>query len=123
MKSLLIPAALLAAAGALAQPYTPPPAGVKAPAPSTSTKVSAGAALFAQKCGMCHRQMGMGTLLLARRGSPATAELEKRDDNSRDYIVQAARSGIGNMPRISRGEVDDEQLDAIASYLTDGAVR
>ena len=32
-------------------------------------------ALFVEKCGMCHRQMGMGTVLLARRMAPALARL------------------------------------------------
>jgi mono/diheme cytochrome c family protein len=123
MRGLAILAGFLIAAGAIAQPYTPTPPGLKAPAPAAAAALSGGEALFVAKCGMCHRRMGMGTLLLSRRGSPDTAELEKRKDLTRDYIVQAARSGIGNMPRISRGEVDDVQLGAIASYLANGATR
>jgi mono/diheme cytochrome c family protein len=123
MIRIFIPAVLLSAAGAFAQPYTPPPPGLKAPATVTAPAASSGEALFAAKCGMCHRKMGMGTVLLGRRVSPDTAELEKRKDLTRDYIVQAARSGIGNMPRISRGEVNDVQLGAIASYLVHGAAR
>jgi len=123
MRRLVILFAVTTAAGALAQPYTPPPPGVTAPAPAASAAPSVGATLFVEKCGMCHRRMGMGTVLLGRRVSPDTAELEKRRDLTRDYIVQAARSGIGNMPRISRGEVDDGQLDAIANYLVHAAPR
>lgn len=74
-------------------------------------------ALYVEKCGMCHRQMGMGTVILARRMSPAVAMLEARRDLHVDFIVQAARAGIGNMPRISRGEVSDAQLQVIARYL------
>jgi cytochrome c553 len=74
-------------------------------------------ALFVEKCGMCHRQMGMGTVLLARRMAPALARLEVRDDLTTDYVTQAARQGIGNMPRIRRGEVSDAQLARIAAYL------
>lgn len=77
-------------------------------------------ALFVEKCGMCHRQMGMGTVLLARRMPPALARLEQRDDLTMDTIRTAARQGIGNMPRIRRGEVSDAQLDRIAAYLTKG---
>lgn len=77
-------------------------------------------ALFVEKCSMCHRQMGMGTVLLARRMAPAVARLEQRDDLTADYIKLAARQGIGNMPRISRGEVSDVQLDRIAAYLAKG---
>ena len=74
-------------------------------------------ALFVEKCGMCHRQMGMGTVILARRMEPAKAMLEKRNDLTAQYVVAAVRNGIGNMPRISRGEVSDSQLEVIAQYL------
>lgn len=77
-------------------------------------------ALFVEKCSMCHRQMGMGTVLLARRMAPAIARLEQRDDLTADYVKMAARQGIGNMPRISRGEVSDVQLERIAAYLAKG---
>ena len=75
-------------------------------------------ALFVEKCGMCHRQMGMGTIILARRMDPAKAMLEKRTDLATPYVIASVRNGIGNMPRISRGEVSDPQLKVIAQYLT-----
>jgi cytochrome c5 len=74
-------------------------------------------ALFVEKCGMCHRQMGMGTIILARRMDPAVAMLEARRDLPAEFVIQAARTGVGNMPRISRGEVSDAQLRVIADYL------
>jgi len=74
-------------------------------------------ALYVEKCGMCHRQMGMGTIILARRVDPAVAMLEARKDLPAEFVIQAARAGIGNMPRISRGEVSDAQLQVIAQYL------
>ena len=76
---------------------------------------SVGAALFVEKCAMCHREKGMGTGLLSRRLNIAL--LEDRRDLSSDAVVAMARIGVGNMPRISRGEVSDEQLLAIANYL------
>lgn len=82
------------------------------------TSKSPGEHLFVEKCGMCHRQMGMGTVILARRMDPKLAMLEARHDLSADIVIAAARSGIGNMPRISRGEVSDVQLAQIAAYLT-----
>lgn len=81
-----------------------------------SSKSSA-AQLFVEKCGMCHRQMGMGTVILARRMDPKVAMLEARQDLSADMVIASARMGIGNMPRISRGEVSDAQLARIAAYL------
>ena len=80
-------------------------------------------ALFVEKCGMCHRQMGMGTVILARRMDPKIAMLEARTDLTADLITVAARQGIGNMPRISRGEVSDAQLSEISNYLTKGAAK
>jgi cytochrome c553 len=79
---------------------------------------SADEALYVEKCSMCHRQMGMGTVILARRMNPKIARLEARNDLTADYITLAARQGIGNMPRINRGEVSDAQLARIAVYLT-----
>jgi mono/diheme cytochrome c family protein len=77
-------------------------------------------ALFVEKCGMCHRQMGMGTVILARRMKPEVAMLEARGDLSVEQITAAARQGIGNMPRISRGEVSNAQLAQISAYLSKG---
>jgi mono/diheme cytochrome c family protein len=74
--------------------------------------------LYVEKCSMCHRQMGMGTVILARRMDQKVARLEARTDLTADYITLAARQGIGNMPRISRAEVSDAQLARIAAYLT-----
>lgn len=77
-----------------------------------------GKALFHNRCAMCHDAHGMGTGLLARRMDPKVAELEKRTDLTPDYVIQAARTGIGNMPPISRGEVSDAEMGAIAAYLS-----
>ena len=79
---------------------------------------SPGEALFVEKCGMCHRQMGMGTVILARRMDPKLAMLETRRVLSAEFVTAAARQGIGNMPRISRAEASDAQIAAISSYLT-----
>jgi cytochrome c5 len=81
------------------------------------TSHSPAESLFVEKCGMCHREMGMGTVILARRMEPAKAMLEKRTDLAADFVIAAARSGVGNMPRIARGEVSDTQLKTIADYL------
>jgi cytochrome c553 len=79
---------------------------------------SADEALFVEKCGMCHRQMGMGTVILARRMKPDVAMLEARNDLTAAMISSAARQGLGNMPRISRAEVSDPQMARISAYLT-----
>jgi mono/diheme cytochrome c family protein len=82
---------------------------------------SPGEALYVQKCGMCHRQMGMGTVILARRMDPKIAMLEARGDLTPAFVITFVRQGIGNMPRISRGEASDAQLARIARYLAKGS--
>jgi cytochrome c5 len=77
-------------------------------------------ALFVEKCSMCHREMGMGTVILARRLPAEKVHLENRGDLTAELIAVAVRAGIGNMPRIPRGEVSDEQLGVIVQYLTQG---
>jgi mono/diheme cytochrome c family protein len=86
------------------------PAIAAAPVPALDGK-----ALYREKCAMCHGKVGMGTGLLGRRVQPAL--LEERTDLDADYVIQAARAGIGNMPPIPRGEASDAQLRAIAGYL------
>jgi mono/diheme cytochrome c family protein len=77
-----------------------------------------GEALYVEYCAMCHTANGMGTGLLARRRDDAL--LEERGDLAAAFVVIAARNGIGNMPAIPRGEVSDEDLQAIADYLAAG---
>lgn len=73
--------------------------------------------LYVEKCSMCHRDFGMGTTLLARRLPPDQAKLEARENLTADYVIMAARQGVGNMPPISRGEVSDQDMATIAAYI------
>ena len=76
-----------------------------------------GEGLFTEKCGMCHRESGMGTGLLGRRIEGELAQLENREDLNADFISTVVRNGLGNMMPLSRGEVSDAQLETIATYL------
>lgn len=78
------------------------------------------AALYKELCGMCHRAGGMGTGLLARRMPAERAQLEQRDDLPPQLVAAAVRFGVGNMPPLSRAEVSDAALEAIAAYLAEG---
>lgn len=80
---------------------------------------SGGEALYVEFCVMCHGPNGMGTGLLERAGRPQPL-LEARAGLPAQFIITAARNGIGNMPAIPRGEVSDEQMQAIADYLAAG---
>ena len=99
------------------------PAGGPPPAPkpvtlSMRTDATGGEALYVEKCAMCHVPNGMGHGLLGRRLDQP--DLELREELTADYVIQAARVGIGNMPPIPRGEVSDADLQAIAEYLAAG---
>lgn len=80
-----------------------------------------GKALFTNRCGMCHQTIGMGVSILARRPNDASKGfLEDRKDLSAVFVRTVVRSGIANMPRMSRGEVSDPELALIANYLSQG---
>ena len=83
-----------------------------------SEQPSAGQLAFTHRCGMCHREGGTGTYILARRLGAEKSLLEKRSDLKPDYIRFVVRWGLVNMPRLSRVEVPNQDLDAIAAYLT-----
>jgi mono/diheme cytochrome c family protein len=107
-------------AGCEAAPKAPPP-----PQPPVPIKIGhgPGAAAFGARCAMCHRGKAMGTVLLARRMKPEIADLENRTDLDLVVVKAVVRGGIGNMPRIPRGEVSDAELDLIARYLADAKQR
>ena len=79
-----------------------------------------GQALYRQKCAMCHDVSGRGTGLLAGRLDPEVAELQKRSDLGAAFVERAARVGLLNMPPITRADVGDPELRAIARYLSRG---
>ena len=115
LRFVLVAASVVAAGTAIAQ--APP-----APKPTTLASrpgVTGGEALYIEHCIHCHGPNGMGTGLLARRIQPPL--LEEREDLPAQYVIVAARQGIGNMPAIPRGEVSDDELRQIADYLAAGS--
>lgn len=82
-----------------------------------------GEALFSNRCGSCHLAGGMGTNLLTKQRMmagepPENGLLANRKDLSADYVKSVVRMGKVAMPRLSRTEVTDAELDAIAVYLS-----
>ena len=71
-----------------------------------------------RRCGVCHLEGGMGTMVLARRLSPDQAKLQDRRDLSRELVFSAVREGTGSMPRLTPVDVTDAELHAIADFLT-----
>jgi mono/diheme cytochrome c family protein len=81
-----------------------------------------GRALFSNLCGACHLAGGMGTNLLTKERvaageSPESGLLANRKDLTVDFIKAVVRRGKLAMPRLTRVDVTDAELDAIAHYL------
>lgn len=96
-------------------------AAAQVPASRAGSDSAAGAegrSLFQARCGMCHLEGGTGTFMLGRRLGPANALLAERTNLDATYVKHAVRNGIVSMPRITRAEVSDAELQAIATYLT-----
>ncbi len=85
---------------------------------------SEGQALFSNHCGACHLAAGMGTNLIGARqaaaGQTPVALLADRKDLTADYVRAVVRSGKGSMPRQTRVDVTDAELDRIATFLGKG---
>jgi mono/diheme cytochrome c family protein len=78
--------------------------------------------LFSNRCGSCHLAGGMGTNMLtklrvAAGEPPASGLLANRTDLTQTYVKSVVRHGIRAMPRLTRVEVTDAELDAIAQFL------
>ena len=109
------------------------PAGGRPPVPPYQTRAAMpagdrlaagrdGAALFSNRCGVCHLIGGMGTNLLTKQRMaaglpPESALLANRTDLTVGYVKAVVRNGKMAMPRLSRVEVTDAELDAIAHHL------
>jgi cytochrome c5 len=134
MKKLILIAAL-ALAGCSQSDDTPKPEAKGGPPPIPPYQMRAeigsgnrlaasagGEAIFSNRCGSCHLAGGMGTNLLTKQRlalgePPANGMLTNRKDLTPDYVKQVVRQGKMAMPRLSRVEVTDSELDAIAAYL------
>ena len=77
-----------------------------------------GERMFQRRCGVCHLEGGMGTMVLARRLPPDQAKLQDRPGLQPAFVVATVRDGMGAMPRMTRVDVTDAELNAIAAYLS-----
>lgn len=101
-----------------------PPYQVRAEAPKGDRLAvqSNGEALFSNHCGYCHLPGGMGTNLLIKQrvmagDPPEKGLLTNRTDLTVDYVKSVVRMGKVAMPRLTRVDVTDAELEAIAAYL------
>ena len=101
-----------------------PPYQMRAPLPAGDRLAGGkdGAALFSNRCGACHLAGGMGTNLLTKQRMaagepPESGLLANRRDLTQTYVKAIVRHGKLAMPRLTRVEVTDAELDSIAKYL------
>src|SRR5690606_28948887 len=90
---------------------------VRAADPSADASQAQAQALWKRHCSLCHLEGGTGTFMLGRRLGAERALLEERTDLNAEYVRTVVRQGIQSMPRFSRAELPDADLDRIAQYL------
>jgi mono/diheme cytochrome c family protein len=112
------------AGGAAAGGPPVPPYQMRAPLPAGDRLAGGkdGAALFSNLCGACHLAGGMGTNLLTKQRvaagqPPESGLLANRKDLTQTYVKVIVRRGKLAMPRLTRVEVTDAELDSIAKFL------
>jgi mono/diheme cytochrome c family protein len=101
-----------------------PPYQVRAELPSGDRLTSghSGETLFSNRCGACHLAGGMGTNLLTKqmmlaKRPPTDGLLANRQDLTPDYVKSVVRMGKNAMPRLSKVDITDAELDSVAAYL------
>jgi mono/diheme cytochrome c family protein len=82
-----------------------------------SAHAADGKASFDYHCGKCHAPGGTGTLMLTKRFGKDQSLLQDRKELTVESVRRTVRWGSLSMPRITRVEVPDAELDAIARYL------
>jgi mono/diheme cytochrome c family protein len=135
MKKIALSAVLLLAAckpadapkapdAAKGGPPPMPPYQMRAEMPSGDRQSAGrdGEDLFSNRCGACHLVGGMGTNLLTKQRvaagePPENGLLTNRKDLTASYVKSVVRNGKMAMPRQTRVDVTDAELDAIAAYL------
>jgi len=110
--------------GAAGGPPPPPPYQMRAALPSGDRLAGGkdGETLFSNRCGSCHLAGGMGTNLLTKQRmqageTPDKGLLANRTDLTQGYVKSVVRQGKMAMPRLTKVDVTDGELDAIAAYL------
>ena len=111
-------------AGPAGGPPPLPPYQMRDPMPSGDRLASGhdGKALFTNRCGACHLPFGMGTNLLTKQRvalgePPEKGLLMNRTDLTADYVKAVVRQGKMAMPRQTKVDITDAELEAVAAFL------
>jgi ubiquinol-cytochrome c reductase cytochrome c subunit len=76
------------------------------------TDLASGTGLFVLNCAACHTITGAGDAIAGNNYAPSLHTATPTQ------IVEALRSGPGNMPRFGPGTLSDEQVADIVAYVT-----
>ena len=91
------------------------------PPSAEKSRIEAGAVEFQNACAVCHGpgadRPGTTSLGFKYRGE-RPALLEQRTDLTSDVVKYFIRNGIAMMPQFRKTELSDEQVAAIAAYLS-----
>ena len=82
--------------------------------PSLPAEESEGAAMYAEKCAMCHGEDGVAKIMAANSGNFNDPEWQKK--SSLKTIVDTIVNGKGKMPGYE-GRLTPEQITALAKYV------
>lgn len=128
-RSLLAALILSCSLPVLAQPEGGPPPGIplyqmrdEVPDTDRLNSTADASALYSNHCGYCHLENGMGTIVLMLRRMPMgepphTALLTNREDLTVEYVKAVVRQGKGAMPRQTRVDITDSELEKVAALL------
>jgi len=87
----------------------------------SSSLPTQGKAVFDKWCAMCHaatdRMPGTASLQAKYSGS-LPAALEERKDMTPEFVRHFVRNGVMIMPAFRKTEINDAELDALSSYLS-----
>lgn len=83
----------------------------------SAAEPDAGKELFENRCALCHRGSGPGVFMLERRLGADFSILEERAGLNAEFLSTVVRMGIGSMPRFTRGELSDAELEQLSRYL------
>jgi len=92
----------------------------------TAAAETQGKLVYEKWCAPCHSRGDVypGTSALdARYKGAIPASLEERSDLSPELIKYFVRNGISVMPFFRKTEINDIELNALAGYLTEPAIK
>lgn len=93
-------------------------------ADSEAEGIELGRQVYTQWCAICHESgagMGGTDALMRKYRGELSPLLREREDLTPQMITSFVRQGVKSMPSFRKTEISDEQMEALALYLTEGS--